>query len=219
MLIQIIKGILIPFIGTALGAACVFFMKNSLSRFVQKILVGFAAGVMTAASVWSLIIPSIEQSADMGKLSFIPAAVGFLIGVLFLLVRDHITMRLNKTSSDGLKSTKKKNKALVLAVTLHNIPEGMAVAVPLIAGGMPRGRPILMTAISGFPTVIGAVIGFLLGSMGEVWHVLSLAFASGAMLYVVMGELMPEAILMWKSKLPAFAGLVGIIVGMIVIYL
>ena len=172
MLIQIIKGILIPFIGTALGAACVFFMKNSLSRFVQKILVGFAAGVMTAASVWSLIIPSIEQSADMGKLSFIPAAVGFLIGVLFLLVRDHITMRLNKSSSDGLKSTKKKNKALVLAVTLHNIPEGMAVGA--IYAGLISGNASITIAgalalslgigIQNFPE--GAIISMPLKSAG-----------------------------------------------------
>ena len=107
---------------------------------------------------------------------------------------------------------------IAMVIGLHNIPEGMAVAVPLIAGGMPRGRAILMTAISGFPTVIGAVIGFLLGSMGEVWHVLSLAFASGAMLYVVFGELLPESILMWKSKLPAMAIIVGILLGMGIIY-
>ena len=102
-------------------------------------------------------------------------------------------------------------------IGLHNIPEGMAVAVPLIAGGARRWKALLVTAASGFPTVVGAVIGYLLGAMGPVWHVLSLGFASGAMLYVVFGELLPESILMWKSKLPALATVVGIVVGLIII--
>ncbi len=107
---------------------------------------------------------------------------------------------------------------IAAVIGLHNIPEGMAVAVPLIAGGMPRAKAILMTAISGLPTVIGAILGFLLGSLGEIWHVLALGFASGAMLYVVFGELLPESILMWQSKLPAIAVIVGLLLGLIIIF-
>ena len=103
-------------------------------------------------------------------------------------------------------------------IGLHNIPEGMAVAVPLIAGGMGRGKAIAITALTGFTTVIGAIIGYLLGSMGDFMHVLALSFASGAMLYVVLGELLPESILMWRSKLPAAATMVGIILGIIIIF-
>ena len=103
-------------------------------------------------------------------------------------------------------------------IGLHNIPEGMAVAVPLITGGMGRGKAIAITALTGFTTVIGAIIGYLLGSMGDFMHVLALSFASGAMLYVVLGELLPESILMWRSKLPAAATMVGIILGMIIIF-
>lgn len=107
---------------------------------------------------------------------------------------------------------------LACVIGLHNIPEGMAVAVPLIAGGMKRGKAVLMTALSGLPTVLGALIGYQLGAMGLMWHVLSLGFASGAMLYVVFGELLPESILMWKSKMPALAIMIGVLVGMIIIY-
>lgn len=112
------------------------------------------------------------------------------------------------------------NSGLLIAIVigLHNIPEGMAVAVPLIAGGMHRWRAILMTALSGLPTVIGAIIGYLLGTIGPIWHVLSLSFASGAMLYVVFGELLPESILMWKSKMPATAVMIGMLVGLGIIY-
>lgn len=107
---------------------------------------------------------------------------------------------------------------VAMVIALHNIPEGMAVAVPLIAGGESRIKAVLVTAASGLPTVIGAFIGYMLGSMGPVWHILSLGFAGGAMLYVVFGELLPESILMWKSKLPAFAVIVGMVVGMLMIY-
>ncbi|MEG1808832.1 MAG: ZIP family metal transporter [Oscillospiraceae bacterium] len=107
---------------------------------------------------------------------------------------------------------------MAIVIALHNIPEGMAVAVPLMAGGMPKGRAVLITATTGFPTVIGALIGYLVGSLGEIWHVLSLGFASGAMLYVVFGELLPESILMWRSKLPALAMLAGILGGMALIF-
>ncbi len=107
---------------------------------------------------------------------------------------------------------------MAVLLGLHNIPEGMAIAVPLIAGGMSRGKAVLITAVSGFPTVLGALLGYWLGSMGPIMHALSLSFASGAMLYVVFGELLPEAILMWRSKLPAMGTMVGLIVGLIIIF-
>ena len=124
-------GILIPFLGTTLGAACVFFMKKSLGDLVQRALTGFAAGVMVAASIWSLLIPAIEQSDGMGKLSFLPAFVGFWVGVLFLLLLDHLIPHLHVGSNqaEGPKSRLDRTTMMVLAVTLHNIPEGMAVGV------------------------------------------------------------------------------------------
>ena len=128
---QTFWGILIPFLGTALGAACVFFMKKALSDAMQRSLTGFAAGVMVAASVWSLLIPAIEQSAGMGKLSFLPAFLGFWLGILFLLALDHIIPHLhaNSAQAEGPKSRLQRTTMMVLAVTLHNIPEGMAVGV------------------------------------------------------------------------------------------
>ena len=122
-------GLLIPFAGTCLGAGCVFFMKKSLNTTAERILTGFAAGVMSAASVWSLLIPSLEQAQDFGKFSFIPAAVGFWIGILFLLLLDKIIphMHQNSNQSEGIKTTLPKTTMLVMAVVLHNIPEGMAV--------------------------------------------------------------------------------------------
>ena len=128
---EIFLGILIPFIGTTLGAACVLFMKKTLRKQVQRALAGFAAGVMVAASIWSLLIPAIEQSENMGALSFFPAVVGFWIGVLFLLALDHLIPHLHVGSeqSEGPKSKLGRTTMMVLAVTLHNIPEGMAVNV------------------------------------------------------------------------------------------
>ena len=124
-------GIMIPFLGTTLGAACVFFMKRSLGDLVQRSLAGFAAGVMVAASIWSLLIPAIEQSVGMGKFAFVPAVVGFYVGMLFLLLLDHVIPHLHQNSSEaeGPKSQLARTTMMVLAVTLHNIPEGMAVGV------------------------------------------------------------------------------------------
>ena len=129
--INVFYGILIPFLGTSAGAACVFFMKKNLNEQIQRALTGFAAGVMVAASIWSLLIPAIEQSSGLGKLSFVPAAVGFWIGVLFLLLLDHMIPHLHQNSdkAEGPKSRLQRTTMLVLAVTLHNIPEGMAVGV------------------------------------------------------------------------------------------
>mgnify|MGYP002627590375 CR=1 FL=1 len=127
-------GIMIPFLGTTLGAACVFFMKRSLGDLVQRSLAGFAAGVMVAASIWSLLIPAIEQSEDMGKLSFLPAFIGFWVGVLFLLLLDRLIPHLHVGSkqAEGPKSKLGRTTMMVLAVTLHNIPEGMAVGVTFV---------------------------------------------------------------------------------------
>ena len=218
-------GIMIPFLGTALGAACVFFMKRSLGDLVQRALAGFAAGVMVAASIWSLLIPAIEQSEGMGKLSFLPAFVGFWGGVLFLLALDHLIPHLHVGSeqAEGPKSRLGRTTMMVLAVTLHNIPEGMAVGV-MYAGFLAGNAQItaasalvlsLGIAIQNFPE--GAIISMPLRAEGEskgkafLGGVLSgavltilaaqlvipalpylLSFAAGAMLYVVVEELIPE---------------------------
>ena len=167
-------GILIPFLGTSLGAACVFFMKKSLSDAVQRSLTGFAAGVMVAASVWSLLIPAIEQSSAMGKLSFLPAFLGFWVGILFLLLLDHVVPHLHAKSGqvEGPKSQLQRTTMMVLAVTLHNIPEGMAVGV-VYAGYLSGSAQItaagalalsLGIAIQNFPE--GAIISLPLRAEG-----------------------------------------------------
>ena len=150
-------GILIPFLGTALGAACVFFMKRSLGDLVQRALAGFAAGVMVAASIWSLLIPAIEQSEGMGKLSFLPAFIGFWVGVLFLLLLDHLIPHLHVGSNqaEGPKSRLGRTTMMVLAVTLHNIPEGMAVGV-MYAGFLAGNTQI--TAASALALSLGIAI-------------------------------------------------------------
>ena len=168
-------GILIPFLGTTLGAACVFFMKKSLGDLVQRSLAGFAAGVMVAASIWSLLIPAIEQSEDMGKLSFLPAFIGFWVGVLFLLLLDHLIPHLHVGSeqAEGPRSNLSRTAMMVLAVTLHNIPEGMAVGV-MYAGFLAGNTQItaasalalsLGIAIQNFPE--GAIISMPLRAEAE----------------------------------------------------
>ena len=232
MLINIFEGILIPFVGTTLGAACVFFMRKTLSKSVQRALAGFAAGIMVAASIWSLLIPAIKQSENMGTLSFVPAVVGFWIGILFLLALDHLIPHLHVGSdqAEGPKSKLGRTTMMVLAVTLHNIPEGMAVGV-MYAGFLAENAQITATsalvlslgiAIQNFPE--GAIISMPLRAQGItkrrafVYGTLSgivepiaafltiwltgfvvpllpyfLSFAAGAMIYVVVEELIPEA--------------------------
>ena len=224
-------GILIPFLGTSLGAACVFFMKKTLSDMVQRALTAFAAGVMVAASVWSLLIPAMEQSAGMGKLSFVPAVAGFWIGILFLLGLDHIVPHLHVKSgqTEGPKSQLRRTTMMVLAVTLHNIPEGMAVGVvyagylsgsaqitaagalalslgiaiqnfpegaiismPLRAEGMKKGKAFCGGVLSGVVEPIGAVLTILAAQLVVPALPYLLSFAAGAMLYVVVEELIPE---------------------------
>ena len=150
-------GIMIPFLGTTLGSACVFFMKRSLGDLVQRALAGFAAGVMVAASIWSLLIPAIEQAEGMGKLSFLPAFIGFWVGVLFLLLLDHLIPHLHVGSNqaEGPKSRLGRTTMMVLAVTLHNIPEGMAVGV-MYAGFLAGNTQI--TAASALVLSLGIAI-------------------------------------------------------------
>ena len=225
-------GILIPFLGTSLGAACVFFMKKSFGRSVQRSLAGFAAGVMVAASIWSLLIPAIEQSKDMGVFSFFPAFVGFWIGVLFLLLLDHLIPHLHVGSdeAEGPKSKLNKTTMMVLAVTLHNIPEGMAVGVtfagvlightgitlsgafalalgiaiqnfpegaiismPLCSLGVSKKRAFLYGVLSGLVEPVGAMITILLTGIIVPFLPYFLSFAAGAMIYVVVEELIPES--------------------------
>ena len=228
---EAVYGILIPFLGTSLGAACVFFMKQSLSDRLQRSLTGFAAGVMVAASVWSLLIPSIEQSAALGAFAFVPAAVGFWAGILFLLALDHIIPHLHQNSgqAEGPKSRLQRTTMMVLAVTLHNIPEGMAVGVvyagylsgsaqitaagalalslgiaiqnfpegaiismPLRAEGMGKGGAFWGGVLSGVVEPIDAVLTILAARHIVPALPYLLSFAAGAMLYVVVEELIPE---------------------------
>ena len=227
----VITGLLIPFAGTSAGAACVFFLKNDLRQNVQRALTGFTAGVMVAASVWSLIIPAIEQSEPLGRFAFLPAFAGFWIGILFLLFLDHVIPHLHRQAdqAEGPRSNLTRTAMLVLAVTLHNIPEGMAVGV--VYAGLRNGSGMITAggalalalgiAIQNFPE--GAIIsmplysegksksesfwlGVLSGAVEPVFGGLTVAvsglivpampyflsFAAGAMLYVVVEELIPE---------------------------
>lgn len=232
MFSTVLQGILFPFIGTLSGSACVFAMRSSQHEKTQRALTGFAAGVMVAASVWSLLIPAIEQASDMGQWAFIPAVAGFWLGVLFLLVLDRTIPHLHQNSDEpeGPRTRLKRTTMLVLAVTLHNIPEGMAVGV-VLAGWMAGNETITVTgalalsigiAIQNFPE--GAVISmplraegmgkgqaFLYGALSGIVEPLAamltiwaaglilpalpylLSFAAGAMVYVVVEELIPEA--------------------------
>lgn len=198
MWIRIIEGISIPFIGTVLGAACVLFMRPAapdIGTGVRKkqALTGFAAGIMVAASFFSLLIPSIEYSDGMGKLSFVPAVTGFLVGMLFMLALDVLIPHIHSDKSEeGLRSGLSKTTKLVLAVTLHNIPEGAIVSMPLRAEGLPKGRTFLYGVLSGAVEPAGAIVMIL--AAGILLPVLPylLAFAAGAMLYVVVEELVPD---------------------------
>lgn len=231
MEIEMLYGILIPFAGTSLGAASVFLMKKNMGIRTQRILTGFAAGVMVAASIWSLIIPAINQAEQMGKLAFIPAVVGFWLGIGFLLLLDTVTphLHLNTEKAEGPKSSFKKTTMLVMAVALHNIPEGMAVGVvyagwvtgqaditlmgaivlsvgiaiqnfpegaiismPLCATGVKKPKAFWYGVLSGAVEPIAAVITILLSEIIVPALPYLLSFAAGAMIYVVVEELIPE---------------------------
>ncbi len=230
----IIWGLLIPFIGTAAGAACVFFLKKDLKTGIQRALTGFAAGVMVAASIWSLIVPAIDQSASKGRLAFLPAFMGFWLGVLFLLLLDHTIPHLHRSidqadQTEGPKSRLNRTIMMVLAVTLHNIPEGMAVGVvyagllsgsanitsggalalalgiaiqnfpegaiismPLFAEGKSKPKSFLLGLLSGAVEPIFGGLTVIIASLVVPAMPYFLSFAAGAMLYVVVEELIPE---------------------------
>lgn len=247
-------GLLIPFAGTVLGAACVFFMKSGLKDSVQKVLLGFASGVMVAASVWSLLIPSMKMSESMGKLAFIPAAVGFFLGILFLFVLDRITphLHMNQKEPEGPYSKLNNTTMLVLAVTLHNIPEGMAVGV-VLAGLLDKSSNVSVAsalalsigiAIQNFPEgaiislplrgegnskkksffygVISGVVepvagGLTLLAAGAISNALPylLSFAAGAMIYVVIEELLPESFKDNKTDITTWGFAIGFAIMMI----
>ena len=228
---ETMTGLLIPFLGTVAGSACVFFMKRDLRQGIQKALTGFAGGVMVAASIWSLLIPAMQQAANMGKWAFLPAVAGFWIGILFLLLLDKVIPHLHMFAdqAEGPKTRLARTSKMVLAVILHNIPEGMAVGVvyagllsdsaeitaggalalalgiaiqnfpegaiismPLRAEGKSRGKAFLDGVLSGAVEPVGAVLTILAASVivPAMPHLLS--FAAGAMIYVVVEELIPE---------------------------
>ena len=247
-------GILIPFLGTSLGAACVFLLRDALHEGVQRALTGFAAGVMVAASVWSLLLPSIEQAAALGRLAFLPAAAGFWVGVLFLLGLDHLVPHLHRNSqqAEGPKSAFRRTSMMVLAVTLHNIPEGMAVGVvyagflsgqthitaagalalslgiaiqnfpegaiislPLRAEGEKKTKAFWGGVLSGAVEPVGAVLTIFLAGLVVPALPYLLSFAAGAMLYVVVEELIPEAHLGEHSNVGTLGVMAGFLIMMI----
>ena len=253
MNIQIITGVLLPFLGTSLGAAMVFFLKDSISDTLQRILTGFAAGVMVAASFWSLLQPALEGAAHMGRLSFIPAAAGFLIGMGFLLLLDEVTPHMHMDQEEeGPKTSLKRTTKLILAVTLHNIPEGMAVGVvyanllsgngfisgagalalalgiaiqnfpegaivsmPLMAEGMPKKQTFLYGVLSGVVEPAAAIVTILASGLISSLLPYLLAFAAGAMFYVVVEELIPEASSGKHSNLSTIGFAVGFVLMMV----
>lgn len=229
---NLFTGLMIPFVGTSLGALMVFFMKNQINRRLEKFLLGFASGVMIAASVWSLLIPSIDMAREKGNIAWLPATIGFLFGMAFLLLLDSLIphLHLNSSEPEGVKSGFKKTTMMLLAVTLHNIPEGMAVGVafsgaiignagitmaaafalsigiaiqnfpegaivsmPLKSEGMSKPKAFACGVLSGAVEPMGAAVTILLTNAVEIMLPYLLSFAAGAMIYVVVEELIPEA--------------------------
>ena len=244
MFIEIIKGISVPFLGTSLGAFCVFFLKNELSKGMQKALTGFAAGVMVAASIWSLLLPALEQSDSLGIWRFLPATIGFWIGILFLMVIDYLA------PPECIERECKNN--LLLAVTLHNIPEGMAVGViyagllsraehitimgafslalgiaiqnfpegaiismPLRAEGMSKRKAFLYGVLSGLVEPVAAILTVWAASLIVPILPYFLSFAAGAMFYVVVEELVPKMSVGKPANVGMFMFAVGFTLMMI----
>ena len=252
---NILIGILIPFIGTSLGAACVYLMKKEMNKKLNKILLGFASGVMIAASVWSLIIPSIDMSEHMGKLSFIPSAVGVILGIMFLFSLDKVIPHIHvdsPTEEGPKKYNLKKSTKLVFSVVLHNIPEGMAVGIayaavmnegnaitfaaalalsigiaiqnfpegaiismPLKSEGLSKNKAFTYGALSGIVEPIGAALTIMFSSFFTPIMPYLLSFAAGAMIFVVVEELIPEAAGDNSSDISAIAFGIGFIIMMI----
>ncbi len=248
---DLVIGLAIPFLGTTLGAAMVFLMKNKINNKIEKLLLGFASGVMIAASIWSLLIPAIEMSESQGKIAWVPAAIGFLLGITFLLVLDSVIphLHLKSDKQEGIKSKLKKTTMMVFAVTLHNIPEGMAVGVtfagaltqnagitmagafalaigiaiqnfpegaiismPLKSEGISKTKAFLYGTLSGIVEPIGAIITILLTNAAVPMLPYLLAFAAGAMIYVVVEELIPESQAGEHSNI----GTIGVAIGFVV---
>lgn len=251
---SIIATLLTPFAGTLIGSAFVFFMKKEMPVLLQKALLGFASGVMVAASVWSLLIPSMEMSAGEGICTVLPAAIGFIAGMGFLLAVDYLTphLHIGDESPEGLKARISKTAMLALAVTIHNIPEGMAVGVviagslqdgigiapaaamataigiaiqnipegaiismPMRAAGNSRRKSFLIGGLSGIVEPIGAVLVILLASLMTPILPYFLAFAAGAMLYVVVEELIPEASVGQHSNISTIGFAIGFVLMMV----
>ena len=228
---EVITGLLLPFFGTVAGSACVFFMRHSLGKQIQRALTGFAAGIMTSASIWSLIIPAMDMAEDKGKWAFLPAVAGFWLGILFLLLLDSVIphLHMNAEKAEGVPSRLARTTMMVLAVTLHNIPEGMAVGIvyagfmagssdmtaggafalalgiaiqnfpegaiismPLRAEGKSKGKAFAYGVLSGIVEPIGAVLTILFAGLFLPAMPYLLSFAAGAMIYVVVEELIPE---------------------------
>ena len=250
----LVIGFLIPLLGTMLGSAFVFLMKDEMSARVQKTLLGFASGVMVAASVWSLLIPAMDMVADSGKWSVVPAAVGFLLGIGFLLALDELTphLHIDSDTPEGLRSRLSRTAMLTLAVTIHNLPEGMAVGVvfagaeqgaagltlasavavslgiaiqnipegaiismPMRAEGNSKWRSFLIGSLSGFVEPVGALAVMLLASLLMPVMPYMLAFSAGAMMYVVVEELIPEASSGNHSNLSTIGFSIGFVLMMV----
>lgn len=251
MNISLVVGIMIPFVGTTLGSAMVFFMRNQINKKLEKLLLGFASGVMVAASVWSLLMPSIDMAAEQGKIAWMPAAVGFILGMAFLLLLDSIIphLHLDSEKPEGIKSRAKKTTMMVFAVTLHNVPEGMAVGVtfagallgdsqitmagamtlalgiaiqnfpegaiismPLKSAGTSKPKAFWYGTLSGLVEPIGAVLTILLARLIVPMLPYFLAFAAGAMIYVVVEELIPES----QSGEHTNIGTIGVAIGFVI---
>ena len=247
-------GLLIPFLGTSLGSAMVFLMKNKMNPKIEKVLLGFASGVMIAASIWSLIIPSIDLAESQNIAKWIPAAVGFFLGMLFLLILDSIIPHLHVKSDEpeGIKTKLQRTTMMVLAVTLHNIPEGMAVGVtlagtlignvgitaagalalsigiaiqnfpegaiismPLKAEGVSKFKAFVLGTLTGIVEPIAAIITILLTNIVVPILPFILSFAAGAMIYVVIEELIPEAQDGRHSNLSTIGFAIGFVLMMI----
>ena len=231
MFTDIFTGLMLPFMGTSLGSLCVLFMKKDMGLILKRSLTGFASGVMVAASIWSLLIPALTQTSYMGRTSFIPAASGFWLGILFLLILDSAVphLHLDTDEPEGPRADIKRTTMLVLAVTIHNIPEGMAVGIvyagwlagnplitlsgalalsigiaiqnfpegaivsmPLCAAGSSKKKAVLLGILSGAVEPVAALITIFLSKILSDVMPYFLAFAAGAMLYVVVEELIPE---------------------------
>ncbi len=229
---DIVIGLMVPLLGTTAGAACVFFLKNQIKPNLQRIFTGFAAGVMVAASIWSLLIPAMEMCEEKGKWSVVPALSGFMLGIIFLLLADTLVPHLHVGSREpeGRKCLLGRTTMLMLAVTMHNLPEGAAcgaifagvingdgavtlagaltlsvgiaiqnfpegaiISLPLRSEGNSRWKAFLLGTLSGVVEPVGAVIAILLASVMTTVLPYLLAFAAGAMIYVVVEELIPEA--------------------------